>query len=106
MTLPAQPKVTSLVHTCDQYTLQYKGFAFFLAKYWHAEAPCTCYFATEGKTTRLPGFHNIQSGRYEAYALRLDHNYRNQLTHDGKGKSRKEDVFTKLKKWVGKQLSI
>ncbi len=43
-------------------------------------------------------------GPYEAYALRLAHNYRNQLTHDGKEKPRKEDVFKRLKKWVGKRL--
>ncbi len=34
------------------------------------------------------------------YAEQLEHHYTNKLTHDGKPKPRKEDIFKKLKNWV------
>ena len=35
-----------------------------------------------------------------SYALELQHHYENHLTHDGKAKPRKEDLFQKFKKWL------
>lgn len=35
-----------------------------------------------------------------AYAMQLQHNYSNKLTHDGREKPRKEDVFKKVKNWI------
>lgn len=37
---------------------------------------------------------------YAAYAAKLTHNYEHQLTHDGKPKPRKEDIFKKAKNWL------
>jgi hypothetical protein len=34
------------------------------------------------------------------YAAQLLHHYENGLTHDGKAKPRKEDVFKKIKRWL------
>lgn len=34
------------------------------------------------------------------YAVKLDHNFRNQLTHDGKPKPRKVDFFKRVKNWM------
>lgn len=34
------------------------------------------------------------------YANRLEFHYTNNLTHDGKPKPRKEDIFKKIKKWL------
>jgi hypothetical protein len=38
----------------------------------------------------------------KAYAKQLDHHFKNNLTHDGKPKPRKEGVFKKIKKLVRK----
>jgi hypothetical protein len=38
------------------------------------------------------------------YAMKLQHNYNNQLTHDGREKPRKVDVFKQMKTWVKKRL--
>ncbi len=34
------------------------------------------------------------------YAQKLDHNYKNELTHDGRSKPRKIDIFKRIKNWV------
>lgn len=39
-----------------------------------------------------------------AYAMQLQHNYNNHLTHDGKEPARKVDVFKQAKTWIKKQL--
>jgi hypothetical protein len=36
---------------------------------------------------------------HAAYASELQHHFDDQLTHDGKAKPRKEDVFKKIKNW-------
>lgn len=36
----------------------------------------------------------------QAYSEQLLHHYENSLTHDGKPKPRKEDVFKKIKNWI------
>ena len=38
------------------------------------------------------------------YALQLQHNHQHQLTHDGKPKPRKVDVFKRIKNWMRKKL--
>jgi hypothetical protein len=49
-----------------------------------------------------PYIKKLQKGteKEKQYALQLEHHYQNSLTHDGKKKPRKEDVFKKLKNWV------
>jgi hypothetical protein len=39
---------------------------------------------------------------HQEYALKLEHNYRNNLTHDGKPKPRKVDIFKRVKRWLRK----
>ncbi|MFD1257204.1 hypothetical protein ACFQ3S_10380 [Mucilaginibacter terrae] len=36
----------------------------------------------------------------QAFSTELLNHYQNQLTHDGKAKPRKEDIFKKMKKWI------
>ncbi len=43
-----------------------------------------------------------EGGEIKQYAHQLKHHYKNCLTHDGKEKPRKEDVFKKLKNWIRK----
>jgi hypothetical protein len=40
------------------------------------------------------------------YAMKLQHNYNNQLTHDGLERPRKVDVFKQMKNWVKKRLDF
>jgi len=37
---------------------------------------------------------------YRQYALKLQHNYINQLTHDGKPRPKKIDIFKRTKNWI------
>lgn len=48
-----------------------------------------------------PYINALQQGNAEqqAYAAQLQHHYQNHLTHDGREKPRKEDVFKKVKNW-------
>jgi len=39
---------------------------------------------------------------HQTYFEKLKYHYKNQLTHDGKEKPRKEDIFQKIKKWFKK----
>jgi hypothetical protein len=48
------------------------------------------------KTLRASGDKEMME-----YADQLQYNLDHQLTHDGKPKPRKEDVFKKIKKWLG-----
>lgn len=36
----------------------------------------------------------------QQYALRLENNYKNKLTHDGNPKPRKADIFKRIKNWL------
>ena len=47
-----------------------------------------------------PFINLLKLGRPEeqAYAAELQHHYDNKLTHDGKPKPRKDDLFKKLKR--------
>lgn len=36
----------------------------------------------------------------QEYALKLEHNFKNNLTHDGKPKPRKMDIFKRAKSWL------
>ena len=38
--------------------------------------------------------------KQQQYALKLEHNYKNGLTHDGKPKPRKVDIFKRTKNWL------
>lgn len=40
-----------------------------------------------------------QGGQLKEYAIKLQHNFTHQLTHDGKAKPRKIDIFKKMKNW-------
>jgi hypothetical protein len=40
------------------------------------------------------------TGDNKAYGEKLQYHYNNKLTHDGKPKPRKEDIFRKIKRWV------
>jgi len=42
-------------------------------------------------------------GGHQQYAAELEHHYQNNITHDGKEKPRKEDVFKKIKNWLMKK---
>ena len=42
------------------------------------------------------------NAEYQTYLEKLKHHYEHQLTHDGKEKPRKEDIFQKIKKWFKK----
>lgn len=42
----------------------------------------------------------ITDNRTHQYAHDLQHHYDNQLTHDGKPKPRKDDIFKKIKNWL------
>lgn len=46
---------------------------------------------------------NTENSDEQKYLEELFYHYENQLTHDGKPKPRKEDIFKKLKKWINKQ---
>lgn len=48
-----------------------------------------------------PFITELQMGNPEeqAYAKELEYHFENSLTHDGKPKPRKEDLFKKIKKW-------
>lgn len=61
----AESKVALLVHSCDRYSLLYKGFEYFFNNYWPHTIPCNYYFATEEKTASVKGFENILSGSGE-----------------------------------------
>lgn len=54
----------------------------------------------------LPYIAMLQKGNEEeqAYAKALQTHYENKLTHDGKPKPRKEDIFKKTKNWVRRKL--
>ena len=41
-----------------------------------------------------------EGGMLQEYALKLEHNYLNQLTHDGKPRPRKTDIFKRTKNWL------
>ncbi len=43
------------------------------------------------------------SEEFKVYASKLDHNYKNNLTHDGKSKPRKVDIFKRIKNWLTKK---
>ncbi|WP_311951278.1 hypothetical protein [Mucilaginibacter terrae] len=49
----------------------------------------------------LPYIDELKQGgsKEQAYAQKLLNHYQNQLTHDGKPKPRKEDIFKKMKNW-------
>lgn len=57
--------VALLVHSCDRYELLFKGFQYFINKYWDFNVPCSYYFATEEKLISLDKFINIRSGKGE-----------------------------------------
>lgn len=40
------------------------------------------------------------SGQEQSYAQQLQQHYDQQLTHDGKPKPRKDDIFKKIKNWI------
>lgn len=42
----------------------------------------------------------MKDPQFEDYALKLDHNLKNNVTHDGKAKPRKIDFFKKVKNWL------
>jgi len=49
----------------------------------------------------LPYIDELKSDASQAaYASDLQHHFDNELTHDGKAKPRKEDVFKKIKNWL------
>ena len=47
----------------------------------------------------VPYINELMKGDFEhqQYALKLEHNYKNKLTHDGKSKPRKVDIFKRAK---------
>ena len=42
----------------------------------------------------------IKDPALKEYALKLDYNYKNNLTHDGKPKPKKVDIFKRTKNWL------
>ncbi len=50
----------------------------------------------------LPYIEEMKNGNNEQreYALKLEHNYKNNLTHDGKPKPRKVDIVKRTKNWL------
>jgi hypothetical protein len=53
----------------------------------------------------MPFIEVLKNGNMDEkqYAEKILHHYQNQITHDGKPKPRKEDVFKKLKRWLKKK---
>lgn len=41
-----------------------------------------------------------QSSAYPEYAAKLEYNFNNKLTHDGKPKPKKTDIFKRAKNWI------
>lgn len=59
------------------------------------------------KDTVLPFLDILKSAKgYEVYAQQLEHNYQNNLTHDGKAKPLKRNPLEKLKTWFKKNVKI
>ncbi len=54
--------------------------------------------------TILPFIKELQKNNAQkAYAQQLEHHYTHLLTHDGKAKPRKDDIFKKIKNWFQKK---
>ncbi len=48
----------------------------------------------------LPFIATLASTDLKEYAQKLDHNYSNELTHDGRSKPRKVDIFKRIKNFI------